>query len=405
MGIFSLFCCKLSKETNERKWGEWMKKRSFGALLVIMLVISLLAGCGKQTAKTDAEAADSIVPVTVAKVKQGSIARTVSVNGILKPQAEASLAFKTGGKVAAVAVKVGDAVKQGQTLISLETDDLALQVAQAEASLEAAQDGAKQAEVAYRNAKLNLERMQYLFEQGAIAQQQLEQAELQLAQAEAQYNGSGVTAQQKQAQVALELARNQLHNATLVSPIAGLVTQCDLEVGEMASPGVPVATVMNIDKVKVEANVTESVVNKLQVNQQVKVKVDSIDGKVFTGVIRTISPAANTQTKVFPIEIEINNPQHLLKPGMFARVELELEKHSKVLIVPKEAVVKEGNKQYIFVVDKNKIVHRKAVTLGISNPTLVEVKKGLKAGESVITSGQYAVSDGKKVSIQQARGE
>lgn len=400
-------------------------KRTAIALLFFLAAASLTA-CGKKD-QQPVNTEDHRVPVEVKAAARGDIYDLVRVNGRVSPAVEINVFSKLAGKVESVNYDIGDRVKKGDVLFALERTDFINQVKQAEAALSMAEANysslaggtllkqLEQAEANYLNAKENYERMKALYEEGAVSKQQFEGVELQFTLAKAQYESAVIAApsnlkaaeaQVKQAQAALELARSQLENAVVVSPVSGIVAAKNVNPGEMVSPGMPVFTIVDLDKVFVEVNISESIINRVQIGQEVQVRVSSAGNGEFKGIVTNISPSADPRTRAFLAKIELDNPGHRLKGGMFAEVILPTDKRENVILVPQEAVLDMGNEKIVFVVMEN-TAYRRSVAVGIKDGRDIEIVSGIEEGENVVVAGQYTLRDKARVLIvnEEDRGE
>ncbi|MCL2337538.1 MAG: efflux RND transporter periplasmic adaptor subunit, partial [Firmicutes bacterium] len=202
------------------------------------------------------------------------------------------------------------------------------------------------------------------------------------------------------AQAGLESARANYDHAFIKSPISGVVTAVNINPGELASPGspTPVVTVINLDKVVVKATVTEGQINTLKQGQQVPVMVTAVSATPLTGVITDISPAADAASKAYPIKVQLDNKDHLLKPGMFAELRLS-QSQPATLLAPKEAVVQIGGVDNVWIVVDGKATSQ-PVTTGSSDEKNIQILKGLKEGDQVVTSGQNMLQENAKVEIK-----
>lgn len=348
------------------------KKRLWTALIIAGM--AMLTACGAQpSVETQQSEDEKGVLVEQAEVVKSNISSITTINGKLAANIEVSIVPKMPGKVAKVLFNIGDRVHKGDVLVCLDSTELQAQLKQAQAGLATAEAG-------YADAKKNLERMKSLFEQGAVSQQQLDMAQTQLAVG----NPDGAAA-------TVQLIQAQLANTVITSPVNGIVSARNIEVGEMAGQA-PVITIVDIDKVIVETDVIESEVNKIKEGQTVDVKVSAVREKPFQGIIATISPATDNRSSAFPIKIEISNPEHKLKPGMFAEVKLALDTKKDTLVIPKEAVIDSGDKKFVFKIENDKAIYTEIKT-GLNDDTRVEVLSGLAAGDSVVTQGRNKVQD------------
>ena len=183
------------------------------------------------------------------------------------------------------------------------------------------------------------------------------------------------------------------------SPISGVVGMLSLDKGERVSPQSPVAVISNIDKIKAEIWVTENDLPNVHKGQSAVITLDVYPDKDFHGKLSQLSPFVNPVTRTVRGEITIPNPDHFLKPGMFARVELTIEEHSNAIVVPDKAVIERNGKKVVFVLQGERAKMCEVET-GIENKGFIEILKGLKMGEKVITLGNYGLPDGARIDVR-----
>lgn len=158
-------------------------------------------------------------------------------------------------------------------------------------------------------------------------------------------------------------------------------------------------TIVNIDKVQVNASLMEDEVNYVKVGQAVGIVVPAISNQTYKGIVAKISPSANDKDKTYPLWVEVENQKRVLKPGMFAEIQLKYSRLDSVIAVPKDSIVDKGDKKVVYVVNVNKAAERPVKT-GIDLNGMVEVTAGLNLGDILITSGLSTLKDGKSVSIK-----
>lgn len=378
-----------------------MKRKMVAAGLVLALALGV-TGCGKSTTTTNVGA--EATPVRVVKVSTGRVANAVSITGKVTAGLEAALVPKMPGKVTKVLVNVGQRVRKGQLLVQLDTADIQAQINSAQAGLNMQRSLVDQAAIRYKDAKENLDRNKFLFSQGAVSQSTLEMAQNQFDTAAASYNPAGgntqTSAAVKQAQAQIQALRVQLASLTVTAPADGTISARNIEVGEMASSAAPVLNLVNTDKMIVEGNLSESEVNLVGVGKQVKVLIKAVKDQPFIGKVLSISPSADPMTKAFPIRIELENKNFLIKSGMIAEVMLDTKSKDNVLLIPKEAILDREAKKVVFVVQDGKKAIETTITVGLSDNTNVEVVTGLTSGKNVVVSGQQLLVDKAPVTIQ-----
>lgn len=387
-----------------------MGKMKLRGILLTLSAIIVLTGCskGKANNKSTENVEVNLTPVQVALVKKDTIKDITMISGKVIPTQEVAVSPKLGGKVTDIRVKVGDKVNKGDILFTLDDGDAQARVDQAQSGVQSSQAAYNTAKANYeanlekiQNAKVNLERMKVLYEEGIISKSQYEQAQLaasdssievlksQLAQAEA---GIGqATAAYKQAVQALE-------DTVVRAPIDGFVTALNIEVGEMSSNMQAPITISNLNKVYVKINVTENLINKIKSGDKVTANFSALNNKEFIGTISTITPAANSTTQLFDVNIEIDNKDNEIKSGMFANVKFSTNIKKNALIVKSEAVLQKEDKNIVYIVKDNKTIE-KQVSIGIDNGDFAEITSGLSQGDKVIIKGQHYVENGEKVKV------
>ncbi|MDD5561634.1 MAG: efflux RND transporter periplasmic adaptor subunit [Candidatus Omnitrophica bacterium] len=188
----------------------------------------------------------------------------------------------------------------------------------------------------------------------------------------------------------------KFEKAPVESPLTGIIGRTYVDRGTSVTPQSPIALVVDMDKVKIDLDITEEYLPKIRLGQEATVSLQAYPDEEFMGVVSKISPVLDLETRTAPIEIIIPNSDHRLKSGMFARVQLILEEHKGVPVIAKEAVMGRGDEVYVYIVEGN-IAHQKNITLGIRQGAFYEIKEGLKEGELVVVMGQQRLYDGAPV--------
>jgi len=317
---------------------------------LVLLTILLFSGCGQSGQPSAADvSSQSASPVQEVYIMAGKI----------DARDQAAVTTKISAKVAQILVDVGSQVKQGEPVIILETNESHAQVNQAEAAVLTAQAnlnntlaGSRPEQIAqaqaaldsaqksYENSKNNFNRIQDIYNLKGVSRQQFETAQTQLAAAEAQYKSAqeqleifkqGATKetvifykkQVQQAQAALEVAKTQLNNGTIVAPLSGTVTAKNVNVGELASPGDTLVSIVNNEALYVNAYLPASMSGQVKQGQQVIIKVSEIPEKKFDGEITVMNGVINSLSKNILVKVAFKIPDPALKPGMFAEIALK----------------------------------------------------------------------------------
>jgi multidrug efflux pump subunit AcrA (membrane-fusion protein) len=196
----------------------------------------------------------------------------------------------------------------------------------------------------------------------------------------------------------------------VTSPVDGIVGMVYLDQGAEVTPpspspsmGTHLIRVINMDQVKAVVNVVEEELGKIKMGQEAKIKVDAYPDKTFSGNVSLISPVVNQLTRTASVEITLPNPQHLLKPGMFAQVEISLGQKDDLVLIPAHTILQEGERKRVFVVTDGKAISRNVET-GISQNGWVEIKSGLSENDSLIVAGQYLVKTDEPVKVIAPKG-
>jgi RND family efflux transporter MFP subunit len=341
-----------------------------------LLVIGM-TGCQKGESKsTDApKAQEQGISVAVATAEQGKIARPLVVEGTVAARSEVKILPKLTGRVLEVLVDEGSAVKAGQKLAMIESPELEWQMQQQKASLLTAQANLE-------NAKSNLDRMRTLVDQGAVSQQQYEGSLTQLKVSEAQV---------KQIKAAIRLIETQSSNATITSPISGVVIDRTAEIGVMAMPSSPLFTIAEAGPLEVQVNVPEQEMAHLKVGAPVKVASAAYPGETFAGKIREVSPSVDPQTRQIKAKIDLGKGGPL-KVGMFVSGTIQTQSRMS-LVIPSTAIQNDGIQAFVYLEESGK-AKRVNVQTGIRNGAQVEVVEGLSVGAPVVIEGGAFLKDG-----------
>lgn len=404
-----------------------MNKKILCAALALMIAV-IPAGCGKKEDKDGAQ--EAATNVTVYEAGKDTVKNSVSYNGTIVEGEYTSISAKVSAKVEAIYVEEGDYVQAGTVLAKLDSTDLRLSYNQALASYNSAlasydmtanassvqsqtsaSQALSQAQIAYNDAKQNLDRTQQLYDMGAASKVQLESAQsaeqnAKLALNSAQQNmdlQSGVVNEKTiaaakagvdAAKAALDIAANSLNNTSIVSPSAGYVSSKNIVKGQYAAPGVEIFAIKNSDTVEAEINITESDIPFVTVGTTAEVTVKSSDTGKFTGTVSMVNPTKNAQTGLYKVHIAIPNGEGKIKVGMIADITLTLKESESVISIPSEAIMQDGDEFYVYLADaEGKTAVKTVVEKGIENSEMTEITNGVNAGDKVILKGKEYLSE------------
>jgi HlyD family secretion protein len=327
--------------------------------------------------------------VEVTKVGRGKISAHLSVVGNLIGAATVDVAPKTGGRLTSISVKLGDRVRRGQTIGKLEDREIVEQVRQAEASHKVGEATIRQREADLNLALTNVERSRNLFGRQLLPKQTLDDAEARYTSAVAQVDLA--RAQLAQSEARLQELRINLANTNVVSPVDGFVARRNVDAGAWVSQNAPLVSVVDISSLRLVANVVEKDLRLVGAGDPAIVEVDAYPGEKFTGRIARVSPILDPATRTAPMEVEIPNREFRLKPGMYAKVNLEIEGRENVLVVPKISLVDSEGQRGVYQPSDDGRAIFKLVKIGIEDEERAEILEGLSEGETIVSVGAGAL--------------
>jgi HlyD family secretion protein len=384
-----------------------------------VVVAALGTGCGGKE-----EEAAPVVTVDVAPVLLSRIQRTIRTDGLLYPRQQAAIVPKVSAPIKKVYVKRGARVHAGELLLELENRDLAGAATENRAAYDAAQaayettaratvpEEVQKAELEFRSAKAALDAQQAvydnrqsLYKEGAIAQKDVNDAEVSLSQARTQYEtarqhledlqGFGreqelkeATAQREAAKGRDETAQAQLEYSRITSPIDGVVTDLPFYPGEYSPSGAPVVTVMDVSSVIARTHVSQSDAAELAVGDDANLI--GADGAQIPGKVTYVSPALDPSSTTIEVWVEAENSDGRLRPGASLRVEMIAKTVPNTLVIPQKAVLTSSSgSTFAIVIDDGNTPHLRKISVGIVDSGMAEITDGLSSGQRVATTGAF----------------
>ncbi|WP_419662251.1 efflux transporter, RND family, MFP subunit, related to HlyD [Desulfosarcina variabilis str. Montpellier] len=344
------------------------------------------------------------VPVEVRAIKRGPIARNRTFSGELDAQAEFVVAPKVGGRVLRVMVNLADRVSRGQVVAELDNDEYVQAVAQAEADLEVARANLSQAKSALEIADREFNRTRSLLERGIASDSEFDAARQDQRAKDAQLKVAD--AQVKKAEASLETARIRLGYTQVTAGWTGgdatrVVAERYVDEGQTVAANTPLLTIVELNPIVGIFFVTEKEYAYLHPGQAVSMTTQAYPEESFEGRIERIAPVFRKSTRQARVEMHVDNPDHRLKPGMFIRVRVELERVADAVIVARQALTVRDDKDGIFIVrEDGRSVGWHPVTVGVVAGDRVQVRGDGLTG-LVVTLGQQLLSDGASITIPQ----
>lgn len=345
----------------------------FARLSLLALALGLAAckggpdgGEGKD-GKEEANKGPEAVPVEVAKAGRRSIAASYAGTAPLEARGEAQVVAKTSGIALRVFVDVGQQVRAGQSLVQIDRDRAALQVAQADAQV--------------RKLEANYRRASQLVDQKMVSVNDVDQLRYDLENARA----------------SLRMARLELSYGTVTAPISGVVAARNIKLGNLVQINTPIFTIVDNSRLEATLNAPEREIETLKAGQAVQLSVDALPGKTFEGRIDRVSPVVDSGSGTFRVICAFDGGG-LLQPGMFGRIRIEYDQRANALVIPRTALLEDGNAPAVFTVKAAKAA-RAALKLGYVDGEWVEVREGLREGDPVVVAGKAALREGSAVQV------
>ncbi|NUN09930.1 MAG: efflux RND transporter periplasmic adaptor subunit [Ignavibacteriaceae bacterium] len=345
------------------------KLKYFIIALVVMVGIVAILISNKSKMEAKSKVATKLVHyVSVVKAEKSEIKQDLSLIGTFSAVRDIMVLSETQGRVTKVNMAVGEYKSAGSVLA--EVDD------------ELKRAAYKSAEANYEKTKKDYERFQKLFEQNSATEAQLENAKFTYVNAESQYI----------------VAKKQLADTKITTPVSGTVTMKNIEVGTMLMNNGVVANIIDISGLKLKVNVAENEVVKIKKGDRAKVYSDVYPGVEYTGVVESVSDKGD-ESHTYAVEIKVqNNNSARLKAGMFGRVVFDNISSGEYLTIPRSAVLGSVRDAYVYIAENGK-VKKRFIVIGNDTGTTVSVISGLKEGETVVTAGQNTLEDDVTVEI------
>jgi HlyD family secretion protein len=400
-------------------------------LYLITACLLLTSACSKKEEKE----AEAPAPVQVTAVTQDTIRRIVSGDGVLFPQDQASVTPKIAAPVQKFYVTRGDHVKAGQLLATLENRDLVAAVAEAKGALDQAESGFRNtqgatvpeavvkaqtdvdaARQAREAAQKLLSSREQLSKEGALAHRQVDEAQVAYAQANSQFRAAEehlralqtvskdeqiktATAQVESARSHYQSLQAQVSYSQIVSPIGGVIADRPLYAGEMAAPGAPLLTVMDISRVVARVNVPQAQAGAVKVGHPA-ILTPTDGGPDVTGKVIVVSPATDANSTTVQVWVQAENPGERLKPGASVHAVIVTEIFKAATVVPAAAILpgEEGGIA-VLTVSPDAVAHKKKIEVGVREGDKIQVLNGVQPGEEVVIVGGMGVDDKAKVKV------
>ena len=408
----NIFACEWKKRMISKKW--------IGAAVPLLVVIGGWRWLGHSATEADDgdhHVVGDAVIAAVSRVQRSPMDSTLTIAGVFKPFQDVDVHAKVAGYIQKIYVDVGDHVKQGQTLAILEVPELAAQLTGADAALLRAkeeirreQGDVQRAESAHAAAHSMYARLKQASEQqkGLVAQQEVDDAQAKDLEAEAQVSSARAAFSAAEQQVEISAANQKQFSAMsgyarIVAPFTGVVTMRYADTGSLVAAGtssstqaIPVIRIAEVSKLRLVLPIPESLAAQIHLGDPVKVRVQALS-KDITGKVSRFADSLDMQTRTMQTEIDFENRDGKLIPGMYTETQLTLAERPNSLSVPLEAVTQSGNSATVLMLTATNTVQERQVTLGIQGKSRVEVVAGLNEGDRVVIGNRSQFREGEKV--------
>ncbi len=362
----------------------------FGIFLLWRIASLIFTGGGKSV-----RMARPPVAVEIDSVLVGSIPDARQLTGTVYPQYQYIIAPKVTGRILQIRKRIGDRVRRGELIAVIDDAEYQQAAIEAEANLKIAQASLSESQSQFELAGQEKERAEQLQAKGIASPSELDAAVTNFSAQKSRYELAQAQVEQREA--ALKSAQIRLSYTRLTASKPGFVGERFVDEGALLAPNAAVVSVVGIDSVIVRTTVIERDYVRIQIGQKTSVTVDAFASRRFPGVVSRIAPMLQEASRVAQMEVEVRNDSLLLKPGMFARVEVITAEKENAQIVPAVAVVNRSGESGVFTVNREeRMAHYVPVKTGIVTPERVEILSPPLSG-LIVTLGQHLLDDGSPV--------
>ena len=384
-------------------------------IVIYAVIVIAVIGCGtvakgklfsdKKEVTTSAAVNKISVEVQTAKAEEKNSGDTYKAT--LEAYQQGIITSKMAAKVISVSVENGQYVNAGDTIATLDDQDIQNNIKSAQSQLQISEQQLNSSQVALEklqinldDAKVNYDRQKALFDADAISQKDFETAEKTLNSAQADFNSGLANIETAKAsieaqKVNIENLQDNLKNTIIKAPISGVISEKSLNIGQMVAQGSALAKINDISSVYATIQVPQEKINSIKIGQVAEITVEGSD-KTINGTVKNIDLAADTSTRVFNCKIAIDNSDKSLYPGVFAKVDLITDEKTKIINVPINVLVGSEGDYSVFIND-NGTAKKQKVTIGETDENNVEITSGIQEGDQIICTNTSTLHDGNKV--------
>lgn len=335
----------------------------------LALAAFFLAACQPGAGDSDSDEDEApAIPVETATPTRADIFAVYRGSAPIEAFADATVIAKVGGEVRAILVEEGDDVTVGEVLARLDGDRLRFEMQQAEANL--------------RKLQRDYQRNVDLSERGLISAGDLEKIQYEM----------------EALQAAFDLASLELGYTQIRAPIAGVISERFIKLGNTIDVNAPVFQVTSLEPLISYLHVPEREYRRIDAGQDAAIHIDALTGSQFDAKVSRVSPVIDPATGTFKITIEVSDPSRRLKPGMFGRISIVYDRHANAMQIPRSAIIEEAGQSAVYVITNN-VAERRVIRTGYAEGGQIEVLEGLDETEAFVIVGQTNLKNGSKVSV------
>jgi membrane fusion protein (multidrug efflux system) len=326
--------------------------------------------------------------VVLAPVELRDVEHHIEASGQLLAQDEAQIAAEVPGRITEILLVEGDRADAGAVVLEIDPERRKLEIEDARARL-------LEAEAALFDQRREAKRIRELHSKQVASQAQLDKIETQIKLANARLAA---------ARSHLGIAERALRDASVSAPFEGLIATRSVSVGEFVNVGQGLFELVALDPLEVEFSVTEKDSSRVALGSEVGVRVAPFPDESFRAVVTMVSPTIDARTRTLRLKAVLPNPEGRLRPGLFARVDLGVDRRSGVPMIPEEAVLFRATEEVVFLFSDGDRVERRVIETGVHRGGAVEIVEGLAGGEFVVTRGHQNLIDGALVAARNPDG-
>lgn len=370
-----------------------------GIMVAIIIGVFYYSVYDKKNSRVmkDGEKVEQLIDVDVAVVKRGNIEIVRVYTANIEAYQTIDLKTKHAGQVKKILVEMGDKVKANQLIALMDSNGATKEYERKKAALEVIELSLQRAKLHRDAKKIEYEKMQSLYDKKLISQKEFEKAGAEYKESDVAYRLQEAELSQKIAE--LQQAELSLQDTEIRASFAGYISNRYIESGAVVSADTSLATIVSIDKVRVQIDVDEKDLIMLSEGLPTLIYVDSYPNRIFEGVIERISPVLDSNTHLGKVRIGIDNKDNLLKPGMSAKIRMMIKSRLNALIIPIIAVINKEGHDIVYIATEGKAFEKK-VKVGVIDENQAEIISGVYEGEWVIISQQQLLNNGIKINVR-----